>query len=77
MFEEANRDQGWRMAIEEEMAALRENHTWTLGPLPVNQHLVGCRWVYTIKHKSDGSVDRFKARLVAKGYSQVPGVDFH
>nr|KYP33098.1 Retrovirus-related Pol polyprotein from transposon TNT 1-94 [Cajanus cajan] len=37
---------------------------------------VGCRWVFTIKHKADGSGERYKARLVAKGYTQSYGVDY-
>lgn len=28
-----------------------------------------------IKHKADGSVERYKARLVAKGFLQESGVD--
>jgi hypothetical protein len=32
--------------------------------------------VYKIKHKADGSVERYKARLVAKGYNQIEGLDF-
>ena len=36
--------------------------------LPPSQSIVGCRWVYKIKTKADGSVKRYKARLVAKGF---------
>lgn len=59
------------------MVVLHRNETWTVGPLPANHHVVGCRWVYTIKYHPDGFVDKFKARLVAKGYSQILGPDFH
>ncbi|KAB2632655.1 hypothetical protein D8674_028902 [Pyrus ussuriensis x Pyrus communis] len=30
---------------------------------------VRCRWVYTIKYKADGFIERYKSRLVAKGYT--------
>jgi hypothetical protein len=32
--------------------------------------------VFTIKHKADGSVERYKARLVAKGFTQTYGIDY-
>lgn len=37
---------------------------------------MGCRWVFTVKHKADGTIERYKARLVAKGYTQSYGVDY-
>lgn len=74
---EALKDRGWLLAMHEEMQALKENETWTLGPLRAGKHPAGCRWVYSIKYKPDGEVDGLKARLVAKGYSQTEGVDFH
>ncbi|CAL9020794.1 unnamed protein product, partial [Prunus brigantina] len=35
-------------------------------PVSKNNDTVGCRWVFTLKHKADGSIDRYKARLVAR-----------
>ncbi|CAL8122760.1 unnamed protein product [Prunus armeniaca] len=33
-------------------------------------------WVFTLKYKADGSIDRYKARLEAKGYTQTYEVDY-
>jgi hypothetical protein len=33
------------------------------------------KWIYKIKSKENGTIDRYKARVVAKGYSQVEEID--
>nr|KYP60448.1 Retrovirus-related Pol polyprotein from transposon TNT 1-94 [Cajanus cajan] len=66
----------WRQAMHEEIQALESNNTWSIVSLPAGQHCIGCRWVYKLKHKPDGTVDRYKARLVAKGYTQQASIDF-
>ncbi|MCO5570785.1 hypothetical protein L7F22_024513 [Adiantum nelumboides] len=58
------------------MDALYGNETWELVPLPKGKKPVGCRWVYKVKHNSDGSVSRYKARRVAKGYAHTYGIDY-
>lgn len=45
--------------------------------LPDNANVIVCHWVYKIKWKSDGSIDRYKAQLITKGYNQYEGVDYH
>lgn len=52
--------------MKEEMRALKRNKTWELVDLSKGKKLVGCRWVFTVKYKFDGSVERHKARLVVK-----------
>eukprot|EP00261_Vitis_vinifera_P040212 XP_019081455.1 PREDICTED: uncharacterized protein LOC109124146 [Vitis vinifera] len=60
----------------EELRALKENRTWSLTTLPPGKHIVGCKWIYRIKYRPDGTIERCKARLVAKGYTQQEGVDY-
>lgn len=44
--------------------------------MPKGKKPIECKWVYKVKLKSDGTIDRYKARLVAKGYNQVAGVNY-
>jgi hypothetical protein len=59
-----------------EFNALLQNGTWTLFPRQPHMNLVGCKWIFKLKKKSDGSIERYKARLVAKGFHQQPGIDY-
>ncbi|XP_071687777.1 uncharacterized protein [Rutidosis leptorrhynchoides] len=74
--EQALKSTNWRKAMEEEIKALQTNNTWEKCTLPESKKPVGCRWVFTIKHKSDGTIERYKARLVAKWYTQTYGVNY-
>lgn len=56
--------------------ALNRNKTWEVVPCPKDRNIVGSRWVFKIKHKADGLIERYKARLVAKGFSQQPGTGY-
>lgn len=66
----------WYAAAVEEFTALLENGTFEPVALPPGRKAIGCRWVFKLKRKPDGSVDRYKGRLVAQGFSQRPGLDF-
>ncbi|CAL5381095.1 unnamed protein product [Camellia sinensis] len=65
-----------REAVIEEIRALETNGTWEVMKLPRGKRPVGCKWVFTIKYRADGTVERNKARLVAKGFTQIYGIDY-
>lgn len=75
-FSQAQSQLCWQEAMQTEINALLKNQTWTLVPPPSNQKVISCKWVYKIKRKADGTIERYKARLVAKGFHQADGVDY-
>ena len=75
-YAKASQHDCWIKAMQAELDALQSNETWRLTPLPPHKTAIGCRWIYKIKHRADGSIERYKARLVAKGYTQMEGLDY-
>ena len=59
-----------------EIDALSRNRTWDLVDLPLDKSVIGCKWVFKIKTRSDESIERYKAYLVAKGNTQEYGIDY-
>ena len=58
---EAQGDPKWVAAMNLEHQALLRNQTWHLVPPPQGKNIVGCKWVYKVKRKADGTIDRYKA----------------
>ena len=67
----------WEDAMKAEYDSIQQAGTWTLVPLPAGRKPIGNKWVFKLKHKADGTIDRYKARLVAQGFSQKEGVDYN
>ena len=63
-------------AMQTEYDALIKNKTRHLIPPQKGINVIGSKWVYKIKRKADGSLDRYNARLVAKGFKQRYGLDY-
>ncbi|PNX75793.1 retrovirus-related Pol polyprotein from transposon TNT 1-94 [Trifolium pratense] len=75
-YKEASKFQCWIEAMNAEITALKQNKTWVYVDQPAHVKPIGSKWVYKVKHRADGSIERYKARLVAKGYNQIEGLDF-
>jgi hypothetical protein len=75
-IDEALDDKNWKKTMDLEFDALVKNKIWHLVPPMKGINVVGCKWVYIIKRKQNGSLDRYKARLVAKGFKQIYEIDY-
>ncbi|GKB23181.1 putative RNA-directed DNA polymerase, partial [Tanacetum coccineum] len=73
---EASQHKHWVDAMNAKMDDLYRNNTWDIVDLPVGRKAIGSKWVWKIKYKSDGEIERYKARLVASGFNQREGIDF-
>ena len=69
----------WRDAINSELTGLVALNTWEVIPrsqMPAGANLLNCHFIFAVKRREDGSLDKFKARLVADGSTQQHGIDF-
>jgi hypothetical protein len=51
----------WQQAMEREIETLERAHTWETVPRPEGKNIVGSKWVFRLKRKADGSIDKYKA----------------
>ena len=66
----------WKKAVNEEVNALVKNGTWEITNLPHGKNLIGCKWIFIVRTKADGNIERYKARLVSKRFTQTYGIDY-
>ncbi|KAE8218733.1 hypothetical protein CF319_g7444 [Tilletia indica] len=66
----------WKEAVEGKLDALKETGTYKVVDLPPGANFLTGKWVLTIKHNTNGSVNSYKGRWVARGYSQSEGNDY-
>uniref|UniRef100_A0A2N9EJL4 Uncharacterized protein n=1 Tax=Fagus sylvatica TaxID=28930 RepID=A0A2N9EJL4_FAGSY len=64
-YHQAVKSPEWKDAMQAKLAALEANHTWSITHLPSHKTSIGCKWVYKIKHKADGSIERMLLAVAA------------
>jgi len=62
--------------MDHKIQSLQQAGTWETVPHPPGKNIISCKWVYQLKQKVDGSIDKHKAHLVTQGFSQIYGVDY-
>lgn len=62
--------------MQEEIKILTQNYIYDLVPRPSNANIMGSKWLFKMKLKENGKINRYKARLVAQGFSKIPSLDF-
>ena len=73
---EATGQQVWQDAMTEEYQYIMKNDVWDIVSRPKGKSVVISKWIYKIKHATDGSVEKYKAIFVARIFAQVKGVDY-
>jgi hypothetical protein len=74
--QEALADPKWKEVMDLEHSTLLRNGTWHLVLATQANNIIDCKWVFKVKKKADGFVDRYKARLVTKGFKQRYDIDY-
>ena len=62
--------------MDNEIEALNRKNTFTITELPFGRIPISCKWIFQIKYKANGDIDKYKVILVAKGFSQRKSIDF-
>ena len=75
-YREASTNLLWQIVMKKKLDALSKNHTWDLVILPPGKSVVGCKWIYKIKTRSDGSIKHYKSCFIAKSFTQEYGIDY-
>ena len=75
-FDDAVKDESWRLAMDEEIKSIEKNNTWELSELPKGHKAIGVKWIFKKKKNASGEVVRYKARLIFNGYKQKHGINY-
>jgi Reverse transcriptase (RNA-dependent DNA polymerase) len=67
----------WKKAMDCKLSSLEQARTWTMVPCPTGKNIVGCKWVFRLKRKVDGSIDKYKARLIARVFTQIYSINYY
>ncbi len=67
----------WKKATDGKYRAVMKNETWDLTKLLKGRKIIRNKWIFHIKRRANGDIDKYQARLVAKGFSQTKRLNFN
>ena len=59
-FEEVVGKQVWKDAMHEEYQSIMKNDVWDVVPRPKGKSVMTSKWIYKIKHATNGSIEKYK-----------------
>ena len=66
----------WKAVMDCKMKMLEKAVTWKPVICPPGKNVIGFKWVFRIKCKANGSIEKYKVWLVAHGSMQIHIVDY-
>jgi hypothetical protein len=58
----------------DEYHSIMQNDVSDVVPRPKEKYMVSSKWIYKMKHTTDGNIEKYKARFLAQGFSQKEGI---
>ena len=62
--------------MHKEYESIMKNDVWDVVPRPKDKSIVTLKWLYKIKHRSDGSAEKYQVRFVARGFFHTESIDY-
>ena len=75
-YEEATEWKEWKDSMIKEYQSIMKNDVWDVVPRLEGKYVVSSKWIYKIKHATDGRIDKYKERFLAHGFAQKEGIDY-
>ena len=65
-LEKAMADPNWKAVMQEEYDSIMKNQSWNLVDCLIKRKIIGTKWVWKAKYKSDGSLENTRLGLLHK-----------
>eukprot|EP00253_Pinus_taeda_P030789 PITA_30789 len=66
----------WVDSMVEEYRSIVKNNFLEVFPRPIDNSIVGLRWIFKVKQETNKRIEKYKSRFTSKGYSQVWVIEY-